>query len=76
MCKRANQQQTAGDYDWKYVYQQYHEVVAFGEADSRGMPIIGSWVINGQASGIGIREDRGITSNTARFVPHLISEAA
>lgn len=65
-------QQTGGDYDWKYIYQQYHETVSFGGLT----PIIGSWVINGQPAGIGIREDRGITTNTARFVPHLISEAA
>jgi len=36
-------------------------------------PIIGSWVVNGLACGIGIREDSGmITRNTSRFVPHLM----
>jgi glutathionylspermidine synthase len=36
-------------------------------------PVIGSWIVAGQASGMGIREERGlITSNTARFVPHVI----
>lgn len=34
-------------------------------------PVIGSWVVNGLAAGIGIREDDGlITRNTSRFVPH------
>jgi glutathionylspermidine synthase len=36
-------------------------------------PVIGSWIVAGQASGMGIREEQGlITSNTARFVPHVI----
>jgi glutathionylspermidine synthase len=35
--------------------------------------VIGSWIVNGYASGIGIREDSSpITSNLARFVPHVI----
>lgn len=34
-------------------------------------PVIGSWVVNGLACGIGIREDSGlVTRNTSRFVPH------
>ena len=36
-------------------------------------PVIGSWVINNTACGMGIREDNGpITSNLSRFVPHVI----
>jgi glutathionylspermidine synthase len=58
----------SGDYDWKYVYQQYHETISFDGLT----PIIGSWIVNGQPAGIGMREDRGITTNMARFVPHLI----
>ena len=35
--------------------------------------VIGSWVVNGQACGIGIREDATpITTDDARFVPHYI----
>lgn len=35
-------------------------------------PILGSWVIAGEAAGIGIREDRTlVTTNMSRFVPHL-----
>jgi glutathionylspermidine synthase len=38
-------------------------------------PVIGSWVVAGRSCGIGIREeDQLITSNTARFVPHIISD--
>lgn len=37
------------------------------------MPVVGSWIIGNGAHGIGIREDAGpITSNTSRFVPHVI----
>lgn len=35
--------------------------------------LVGSWIANGQACGIGIREDDGpITTDDARFVPHFI----
>ena len=34
--------------------------------------VIGSWLIDGEPAGIGIRESKGmITNNTSRFVPHL-----
>ena len=36
-------------------------------------PVIGSWVVNNTACGMGIREDDGpITGNLSRFVPHCI----
>jgi len=36
--------------------------------------VIGSWIIAGQAAGIGIREDdRPITTNASRFVPHYFT---
>ncbi|MGL4293299.1 MAG: glutathionylspermidine synthase family protein [Bacteroidales bacterium] len=36
-------------------------------------PIIGSWVIGGEAAGIGIRENaKIITDNLSHFVPHVI----
>jgi glutathionylspermidine synthase len=35
--------------------------------------VIGSWMVNGFACGIGIREDQSpITQNTIRFVPHIL----
>lgn len=61
---------TGGPYDDAgFVYQRYADL---GEHD--GMrPVIGSWVIGGEPAGIGIRETAGyVTSNTARFVPHVI----
>lgn len=34
-------------------------------------PVIGSWVVNGESCGMGIREDASlITGNTSRFIPH------
>jgi glutathionylspermidine synthase len=35
-------------------------------------PIIGSWMVDGVAAGIGIREsDTPVTNNLSSFVPHL-----
>jgi hypothetical protein len=40
-------------------------------------PVIGSWIVNGHAYGVGIHEDDGlITRNTSRFVPHLFRKSA
>ncbi|MGE5181914.1 MAG: glutathionylspermidine synthase family protein [Acidobacteriota bacterium] len=61
---------TAGPYERAgFVYQAYAELGVHA-----GMrPVIGSWVIGGEPAGIGIRETDGyVTSNTARFVPHVI----
>lgn len=68
--------ETGGDYDWRYTYQEYHETITFDAPGERVTPVIGSWIVDGRAAGIGIREDRGITTNLARFVPHLIGEAS
>jgi glutathionylspermidine synthase len=36
-------------------------------------PVLGSWVVNGVACGLGIREDDSlVTRNTSRFVPHTM----
>ena len=35
-------------------------------------PVIGSWVVDGQFCGIGIREGGPITTNTSVFVPHVV----
>ncbi len=38
-------------------------------------PVIGSWVVNGWACGLGIREDdQMVTQNTSRFIPHKMSD--
>lgn len=69
---RANDllQQTEGTYGKEgYIFQELFELPDFG-----GMyPVLGSWVIGQEPAGMGIREaDNLITSNTSRFVPHLI----
>ena len=58
-----------GDYGQEgYVFQT---LVPVAEADGN-KAVIGSWIIDGQSRGIGIREDQGlITHNRSRFVPHL-----
>lgn len=51
-----------------YVYQDLALLPKFDE----NYPVIGSWVIDGQSAGIGIRESKSlITDNLSRFVPHL-----
>ncbi len=53
-----------------FVYQAHVEMPAF----DGNYPVIGSWVIASQPSGIGIREDAtAITRDTSRFVPHFFA---
>ena len=60
---------SSGEYgDEGYVYQQLVNI----EVDGK-YPVFGSWVIDGEAAGVGIRESDGpITDNLSRFVPHLM----
>jgi glutathionylspermidine synthase len=62
---------TGGPYTSEgFVYQGYADL----GAHDGWRPVVGSWVIAGEAAGIGIRETRGyVTDNTARFVPHAIT---
>lgn len=61
--------ETEGDYGEEgFIYQA---MAPLGEYRQR-YPVIGSWVIDGESAGIGIREsDTPVTSNLSRFVPHL-----
>jgi glutathionylspermidine synthase len=61
---------TSGDYgDGEFIYQQFFETPRF---DGNTI-VLGSWLVNGYACGMGIREADGlITTNTSRFVPHRI----
>ena len=64
---------TPGPYGGPFVYQAYCPLPHF----DGNYPVIGSWLVNGFACGIGIREDAGlITSNRSRFVPHVFRRAA
>jgi len=60
---------TEGPYDGPSVYQ---EAWPLPRLDGRHFACIGSWIVNGWACGIGIREDENmVTGNLSRFAPHL-----
>jgi len=63
------QLETSGPYGAEpCIYQQFHEPPRF---DGR-WALCGCWLVNGYACGLGMREDdKLITTNTSRFVPHL-----
>jgi glutathionylspermidine synthase len=62
---------TEGPYKGPFIYQRIAPLKPF---DGR-YPVIGSWVVNGWACGIGIREDdKLVTQNTSRFVPHRMAD--
>jgi glutathionylspermidine synthase len=50
------------------IYQGLYDLPDFDGA----RPVIGSWVVDGEPAGVGIREDGLITGNLSRFVPHVI----
>ena len=51
----------------------YQELKPLPEFDGN-FPVCGSWMVNGVACGLGIREDRGLISgDNSRFVPHLLA---
>ncbi len=60
---------TRGDYGEEgYVFQELFKLPEF----DGNYPVIGSWMIDQEAAGIGIRESKTlITDNKSRFVPHL-----
>jgi glutathionylspermidine synthase len=61
-------EETDGDYGGEgYIYQAPASLPVF----EGNRPVFGVWVIDHEAAGLGIREDRRrITSNLSRFVPH------
>lgn len=61
---------TQGSYGGPTVYQELFPLEDFGN----GYPVLGSWIVGGEAAGMGVREDALITSNRARFVPHVIRD--
>jgi glutathionylspermidine synthase len=65
---------TGGRYaDGPFVYQAYHALPDF----NGNRPVIGSWVVNHEAHGMGIRESNTeITDDFSRFVPHIIRDRA
>jgi glutathionylspermidine synthase len=61
--------ETTGDYGEEgFVWQALADIPAF----DGHYPVIGSWLVDGEACGMGIREsDTPISDNLSRFVPHL-----
>lgn len=61
-----------GDYgDSPCIYQDVKPLPNF----DGNYPVLGSWIVNGYACGLGIREDSSpITRNTSRFVPHFFGD--
>jgi glutathionylspermidine synthase len=54
--------------DGQFVYQA---MASMAQADGK-TAVFGSWLIDGEPAGMGIRESDGlVTGNTSRFVPHL-----
>lgn len=60
--------ETPGVYGPPYVYQELYPLRSF----DGNYAVVGSWIVNGYACGIGIREDVSpVTQNMSRFVPHV-----
>jgi glutathionylspermidine synthase len=58
-----------GEYgEGDFIYQELAIIPSF----DGNYPIIGSWVVDGESCGMGIREGGLITDNVARFAPHVI----
>ncbi len=67
-------EETGGDYGQEgFVYQA---PAALPDFDGQ-RPVFGLWVVDHEAAGLGIREDRRrITGNLSRFVPHFFEPQA
>ena len=51
------------------IVRAFYQLPKFGDSYT----LIGSWLINDQPAGIGIREDRAlITQDLSRFYPHIL----
>lgn len=60
---------TDGAYsEGRAIYQGLFDLPDFDGA----RPVIGSWSVDGEPAGMGVREDGLITGNLSRFVPHII----
>jgi glutathionylspermidine synthase len=66
--------ETAGDYGHEgHVYQELYDLPAFGDGDGQ-RPVLGSWIVDGEPAGLGLREGGLVTGNTGRFVPHILED--
>ncbi|MDD5350284.1 MAG: glutathionylspermidine synthase family protein [Chthoniobacteraceae bacterium] len=72
LVKGANEVTTGGEpeVDGGFIYQALQLPPLF----EGHFPVIGSWIIGGEAAGMGIREGATpVTNQTSRFVPHRIA---
>lgn len=60
-----------GDYaEEPMISQAFQPLPRFGDSYT----LIGSWIVDDEACGLGIREDNTlITKDTSRFIPHYIT---
>jgi glutathionylspermidine synthase len=64
--------ETGGEYGQEgFVYQQLFPLPDF----DGNRPVLGSWIVDGEPAGMGIREGGLVTGNTGRFVPHVFTSA-
>lgn len=72
ICRAGGVVSTSGSYGREgYMFQRYSPLPFF----DGNYPVIGSWIIDGEPAGIGIREDQTeITTNGSRFIPHYFVE--
>jgi len=59
---------TDGPYVGPAIWQDLYPLPDF----DGNRPVIGSWIVDGEPAGVGVREDGLVTSNLARFVPHVV----
>jgi glutathionylspermidine synthase len=63
--------------DGRFVVQELLELPSFDGLEGTVHPVIGSWLIDGEPAGMGIREGLGtdglVTRDRCNFVPHIIS---
>lgn len=72
ICAKGWTFETPGTYgDEGSIYQAYTPLPIF----EGNHTVIGSWIVDGEAAGIGIREDVvPVTTNASRFIPHFFEE--
>jgi glutathionylspermidine synthase len=62
--------------DGRFVLQELAELPSFDGLEGTVHPVLGSWLIDGEPAGLGIREGLGVeglvTQNHCYFVPHTV----
>jgi len=59
--------ETGGEYGEEgFIYQALYDLPDF----DGNLPVLGSWIVDGEPAGLGVREGGLVTGNLGRFVPH------